>query len=247
MFNNKTMDRTPSRTSLHLEPPRKSVELLDPGAREIGCPITQDLQLNADHPIVESSEDEYYSDASEGRKKSRPATPASPIPRTRVEMVDDIPSYGQIPGSPAYQKRIQDAVPDEVEIVPEGRLSKRSSMASLEPPRSPGGTIIPRTVVEKVDPSSPSYGDVPGTPAYEKRLADAPPDIVLKAPEPGQSRTSLDWDPPPFDLSNIPIPQTVITRIDSLPAEREADGTATHRKRLRPAEPADVEIEGDIG
>jgi hypothetical protein len=238
------MDRPSSRTSFHLEPPRKSIELLDPGAREIGSPITHDLQLNADHLIVESSEDEYFSDASEGRRKSRPV---SPIPRTRVEMVDDIPSHGQIPGSSAYQKRIQDAVPDEVEIVPEGRLSKRSSMASLEPPRSPGGTIIPRTVVEKVDPSSPSYGDVPGTPAYEKRLADAPPDIVLKVPEPGQSRTSLDYDRPAFDLSNIPIPQTIITRIDSLPAESEADGTATPRKRLRPAEPADVGIEEDIG
>src|SRR3954462_15436916 len=92
---------------------------------------------------VDSADDEYFSDASEGRRRpSRPESPlrsTSPIPKTRVERVDDKPSYGELPGSPAYEKRREDAVPDELEIVPEGRLRKRSSAQFLEPPPSPGG------------------------------------------------------------------------------------------------------------
>lgn len=215
---------------MHLEPPRKSVELQDPGARDL-----------------ESSEgeEEYFSDASEGRRKmSRPATPASPIPRTRVEKVDDLPSHGQVPGSPAYNQRLQDAVPDEVEVVPEGRLSKRGSRSNLEPPASPS---IPRTVVEKVDPASPSHGDVPGTLAYEKRQADAAPDVVLKAPIPGKKSISLRSD----DLDgiprpDIPIPATVITRVDTLPAHGEVEGTAAYDMRRQDADPDVSETKGDV-
>ena len=63
--------------------------------------------------------------------------------------------------------RTQDAVPDELEIIPEGHNSRRGSHLP-EPDRSatPGGTPIPRTVIEKVDPESPSRGDVPGTLAH---------------------------------------------------------------------------------
>lgn len=42
---------------------------------------------------------------------------------------------------------------------------------------------IPRTVVEKVEPDSPSYGEVPGTLAHDMRRADAEPDEVVKAPD----------------------------------------------------------------
>ena len=82
--------------------------------------------------------------------------------------------------------RIQDAVPDELEIVPDGKGSRRGS-AQLEPDRTatPGGTPIPRTVVEKIDPESPSHGDVPGTPAHAIRKADAVPDIIKPVSGPG--------------------------------------------------------------
>jgi hypothetical protein len=166
-----------------------------------------------------------------------------------VERVDDKPSYGEMPGSPAYEKRREDAVPDELEIVPEGRLSKRSSTQFLEPATSPGGMVIPRTVVEKIDPSSPSYGDVPGTAAYEKRLADATPDLVLKSPVSGKQAAALlfsDIDgaertqPPQF-----PIPETVITQVDSRPAHDEVEGTAAHDMRRQDAEPDVLEHESD--
>jgi hypothetical protein len=134
--------------------------------------------------IVESS-DEHFSDASEGQPKRSNAT--SPIPITRVERVDDEPAHGEVPGTDAYKMRTQDAVPDEVEIVPEGSRSRSAShVSNSDRPLTPGGTPVPKTVVEKIDPDQPGYGDVPGTLAHQQRLADAEPDIIVKAPQPPQ-------------------------------------------------------------
>ncbi|KAK8187362.1 uncharacterized protein BKA78DRAFT_322124 [Phyllosticta capitalensis] len=159
-----------------LEPPRKSVELEDSGA----------------HELESSDGDDHFSDASEGRPSTdNRSSLTSPTPMTRVEKVDDEPSYGEVPGTEAYNKRTQDAVPDEVEIVPEGSRSRSVSNLSVSDrpttPRSPGGT--PLVVVEKIDPEHPSHGEVPGTPAYEHHRADAVPDLVLKASDnPSQDR-----------------------------------------------------------
>jgi hypothetical protein len=130
---------------------------------------------------AESSSDEHFSDASEGRALHNVRNEAtSPIPITRVERVDDEPSHGEVPGTDAYNKRTQDAVPDEVEIVPDGTRSRSTSRVT------PGGSPIPKTVVEKIDPDQPGYGDVPGTEAHQLRLADAQPDVIIKAPQPAQ-------------------------------------------------------------
>lgn len=151
-----------------LAPPRTSTGMEDPGAKD----------------LVESS-DEHFSDASEGRPKRSEAT--SPIPITRVERVDDAPAHGEVPGTDAYNMRTQDAVPDEVEIVPEGSRSRSTSRVSVsDRPLTPGGTPIPKTIVEKIDPDKPAYGDVPGTQAHQMRLADAEPDVIIKAPQPAQ-------------------------------------------------------------
>jgi hypothetical protein len=133
----------------------------------------------------EASSDEHFSDASEGQTSRNEAT--SPIPITRVERVDDEPAHGEVPGTDAYNKRTQDAVPDEVEIVPDGARSRSTSRVSVsDRPLTPGGTPVPKTVVEKIDPDQPSYGDVPGTLAHQLRAADAEPDIIVKAPQPPQ-------------------------------------------------------------
>ncbi|KAF2864834.1 hypothetical protein BDV95DRAFT_508459 [Massariosphaeria phaeospora] len=164
-----------------LAPPRKSVELQDPGAHEL-----------------ESSSDEHFSDASEGHvaaAQTGRSEATSPIPTTRVERVDDEPSYGEVPGTDAYEKRVQDAVPDEVEVVPEGTRSRSTSRVNAgDRPLTPGGSQVPKTVVEKVDPDQPSHGDVPGTHAFELRAADAVPDVVVKAPEP-PAKTSQEGSP----------------------------------------------------
>ena len=183
-----------------------------------------------------SGDDEHFSDALEGQQRpnSRPPSPltsrpTSPIPRTRVERVDDEPRHGETPGSPAYDMRRQDAVPDELEIVPEGTLSKRSSSSSLQPPLSPACPPVPLTVVEKVDPASPSHGEVPGTAAYEQRQADAAPDVVLKASD--SYTTPQSFSPSQSAQAANPgsIPETIITRADSIPGLDEESRTGAKR------------------
>jgi len=147
-----------------------------------------------------------------------------------------------------YEKRMADAVPDEVEVVPHNRLSKRSSQY-LEPPTTPGGSLIPRTVVEKIDPESPSYGEVPKTSGYLQRKMDAVPDVILKTPEPGRrsNYSSEESEGRPRANSDIPVPETIITRVDSIPAHGEVPGTEAAKKRKLDASPNIVETKGDIG
>jgi hypothetical protein len=131
-----------------------------------------------------------------------------------------------------------------VEVVPEGRLSKRSSQY-LEPPTTPGGSVIPRTVVEKVDPSSSSYGDEPGTKGYKHRKMDSIPDLVLKAPENGRSvRGNAQTSP---SIASPQIPETIVTRVDDEPAYGEVEGTAAAERRREDAAPDAVEIKPGSG
>jgi hypothetical protein len=126
-------------------------------------------------------------------------------------------------------------VPDEIEVAAEGSCSRRASNADL-PERllTPGGTPIPLTLVEKVDPSSPSYGDVPGTHAYEMRKVDAVPDLVLKVPEPGRKSPSIEFLPRENSPNLSPVPETRLSRVDSLP--RQDLPTSPHAHRRRPSD-----------
>ena len=141
-------------------------------------------QTLADHAHADSSDD-HFSSASEGDNG---------IPTTRVERVDGEAAHGEVPGTSAYEKRTQDAVPDEVEIVPDseptraGSTSRSRAASQLKSPPSrsetPGGSPVPKTVVERVD-LEPAHGEVDGTAAKEMRLADAVPDEVRVAPKGG--------------------------------------------------------------
>ncbi|KAK3681863.1 hypothetical protein LTR37_020822 [Vermiconidia calcicola] len=140
-----------------------------------------------------SEDDDHFSSASEGNSSSDPN--ASPIPITRVERVDDKALHGEVPGTPAYELRTRDAVPDEIEIVPDTPENRRSRSSTIGGSRSratsnlstgsrpdtPGGSPVPKTVVEKVD-FKPSHGEVEGTEAKQMRMADAMPDEVREAP-----------------------------------------------------------------
>lgn len=144
------------------------------------------------------SSDDHFSSASEGADNTpgQDYPPQSPIPITRVERVDDTPAHGEVPGTPAYSLRTQDAVPDEIEIVPEGRRSRSATLqiaggrsrgnsaasnsSTGSRPMTPGGTPVPKLVVERVD-NKPAHGEVEGTEAHAKRLADATPDEVRAA------------------------------------------------------------------
>ncbi|KAG9200171.1 hypothetical protein G6514_007525 [Epicoccum nigrum] len=203
-----------------LAPPRKSVETEDPGAKELA-----------------DSDNEHFSDASEGRvqekgldkglEQSR-AEATSPIPITRVERVDDEPAHGEVPGTAAYNMRTQDAVPDEVEIVPDGQRSRSASRVSVsDRPVTPGGTPIPKTVVERIDPDQPAHGEVPGTLAHQQRLADAAPDIIIKAPEPpqqttlGSPTTSIDRSPINDDADVDATNDNIPTEPDNIPEDTQ--------------------------
>ena len=99
-------------------------------------------------------------------------------------------------------------------------------------------------VVEKVDPYSPSHGDVPGTAAHSKRLADAVPDVILQAPERDEASASEDRGD---NISpDIPIPTTVITKVDSEPSHGEIPGTDAFDMRKGDAKPDFVENKGDV-
>lgn len=225
-----------------LQPPRKSVELEDPGAHELST-IPELLQATlvisqvfAERRVAGTSdnEDDVFSDARSGAN--------SPIPTTRVERVDDAPSHGEVPGTAAYNIRSQDAVPDEVEIITDGTESRSSlKLEDHERPLTPGGTPIPRTVVQKIDPGSPSYGDVPGTAAHKIREADAVPDVVLRASDSDRPSSAVpDVNP------NIPIPITVVTKVDAEPSHGEVPGTDAYEIRKQDAEPDVIEEKRDV-
>jgi hypothetical protein len=231
----------------NLEPPvRKSID--DPGAHDLG----KDLQSLQKRPLsfntnfdlfLESSEsDDHFSDAQSGLDP--PSGVASPIPHTRVERVDDKPSYGEDPETKAYHTREQDAVPDEIEIVPEG---KHSGTTSPHPPgtSTPGGQPIPMTVVEKIDPEIPTYGEVPGTEAHEKRLADAVPDLVVRSGSRSRAST-MTRSRAGSTPGDLPIPITKVERVDSMPRHGEVPGTKAYELRKEDAKPDVVEEVGDV-
>ena len=187
-----------------------------------------------------NDEEEVFTDARESD-----ASPSSPIPTTRVEKVDDAPSHGDLPGTEAYDKRTQDAIPDEIAVIPENKQNRPSPIAINSPSAvtPPQQSPIPMTRVEKVDPTSPSHGEVPGTPAYAKRVADAIPDAIVKAPE---AESPPIGDEPTEQPVNHDIPKTVITRVDSEPRHGEVPGTEAYNLRTSDAEPDILEKKGDV-
>ncbi|KAF9884024.1 hypothetical protein FE257_002362 [Aspergillus nanangensis] len=230
------MSEEPScRSSSHLEPPRESVELEDPGAQD---------------SVASTSDEEHFSDASEGHERSRSRSPSDrtlPVPLTRVEKVDDEPSYGEVPGTEAFDKRDQDAVPDEVEVIPEGSRSRSHSVAGQRSPGSP----VPRTMVEKVDMDQASYGDIPGTPGYENRRADAVPDVVIAAsnsntPQILPNTGPQDLESTEENISEIDVPETVLSRVDSLPTDHSDTIPRAHKIHPGDALPDVTETVPDI-
>jgi len=182
-----------------LVPPRKSVELEDPGAHDL-----------------DSSNDEgdVFADAHDGVM--------SPDSSTK--------HYAAI---------------DNLAVIAEGsqnEIATRIKGQNLDP--SIHATSIPMTVVEKVNPEEPSHGDVPGTAAHEKRKADAVPDAVLRAPSPGEP--PITKTPDSNTPSALPIPKTVVTKVDLEPRHVEVPGTKAAELRTEDATPDEVEEKGDI-
>ncbi|OAL74313.1 hypothetical protein A7D00_2346 [Trichophyton violaceum] len=220
-------------SSVLLEPPPKGVELEDPGA--------------SDHNP--DSDYEHFSDATEGQTSAsrRPSRSQSPVPRTRVEKVDASPRHGEVPGSPAYQQRLADAVPDEIDITGGARTDTQHNPAHIERPLTPGGTPIPLTVVEKVDLNSPAYGEEPGTQAYESRKADFPPDRIFKLGDPRASpQLVVSENDLEYAISDSDLPGTLLSKVESLPKEGEERKFTAHRRKPSDAAPDAEEIVLDV-
>lgn len=191
--------------------------------------------------VESENEDDHFSDASEGPK------PASPIPKTRVEKVDDIPNHGQVPGTAAYEMRNKDAVADEMEVVPDGARSRSKSRPELENQSpTPGGAPIPITVVETVDPGASDLTQLPRPGPHEKHMADAVPDVVLPASGHSQGVSNAAEPHPDSKKENQPIPTTVVSKVDAEPSYGEVPGTDAYNMRKEDAEPDVVEEKGDV-
>ena len=155
--------------------------------------------------------------------------------------VDDRENHGEVPGTKAHQLRTQDAVPDEVEIIPDGKKSSPTSRKHQT--QHSEEVAIPRTVVEKVDPTSPSHGDIPGTAAHSIRKADAVPDVILQASD---DQRPLDSSSEGSQVSpQVPIPKTIITKVDSSPSHGEVPGTDAFNMRQEDAQPDVIEKKRD--
>ena len=136
--------------------------------------------------------------------------------------------------------RESDAKPDEVAVIPEG--NKGYDVEPRTP--TPSGHPIPITLVDKIDPSSPSHGEVPGTLSHDKRAADAVPDLVVKTGERGRSSsTGARASGTPGDL---PIPITKVEKVDLEPSHGEVPGTKAFEMRKEDAEPDIVKQVGDL-
>lgn len=147
-----------------------------------------------------------------------------------------------MPGTAAYEKREKDSVPDEVEVIPEGSRSRSQSTAQSP---APGNSPVPRTVVERVEPERPSHGDVPGTDAYNKRKADAVPDLVTTAPESGGT-PELDPEPNAATAADdTAVPETLVSEVETPTGEETESGPHAHRRRPSDALPDSVETVPD--
>ncbi|KAI1157082.1 hypothetical protein F4825DRAFT_445770 [Nemania diffusa] len=161
------------------------------------------------HELEASDSDEHYSDAQSVPGTSTGA--ASPIPRTRVEKVDDEPSYGEVPGTEAYDKRTEDASPDEIAIVQDDPSPPTPSQAA-----TPGITTVPKTVVDETN-------DVPGSLTHDHHdhlhQADAAPDVIRKPDDTSKA-------------SPIPASLDANTQVSDDTAVNQAlKSPSTHRRR----------------
>ncbi|KAG6059355.1 hypothetical protein E4U17_006439 [Claviceps sp. LM77 group G4] len=176
--------------SEELQPPPE-MNMTDPGAHQLTEPESSD------------SEDQF-TDA-----QSNPMTPrhfTTPIPKTRVEKIDSIPSHGEVPGTEAHSQREADAQPDEIAVL--GDTEEHLEEAS---------TPIPKTRVEKVD-SNPSYGEVPGTEAHKQREADAQPDEIAVLDD----FTKEHLEEASMDTPRQDVPITVLELVQSDHGESSA-------------------------
>ncbi|KAK0748131.1 hypothetical protein B0T21DRAFT_343827 [Apiosordaria backusii] len=183
------------------------------------------------HDLAESDSEEHYSDAQSGPVGS---VPASPIPRTRVERVDDKPAYGEVPGTEAYSKREGDAEPDEIAIIPDPLDPTPPEPERYARSPTPGGHPIPKTVVEEAPDAE---GSVTHPEVGERHKSDPHPDVTIKA------------DGKRVEDNDAPISPSLSTPV-STRSRRKSSNASRRPAPLSPTSPGppgagDDAVEGD--
>ncbi|KAI0998649.1 hypothetical protein K3495_g9549 [Podosphaera aphanis] len=180
-----------------------------------------------------SDSDDHFSDAQSGLEPSFSDAPSS-MDLDKTENVDKSGPEPEIEGK-TYELPFRIHVPEKLNIIPRHKILTPLNC------NSPLHQSIPTTMVEKIDPSTPSHGEVPGTLAHSKRAADAVPDIIIKAGH--ELKHSLTAKPDikttPGDL---PIPITKVERADADRRYGEIPGTQAHEMRKKDAVPDIVEL-----
>ncbi|KHJ35505.1 hypothetical protein EV44_g1464 [Erysiphe necator] len=145
--------------------------------------------------------------------------------------------------SEEHETTVQNLLEDE--IAP--NQNNNSTASGQESPKIPRkfSLPIPITIVEKIDPSSLSHGEVPGTEAHEVRAADAAPDLVIKVTS-GHSRPWSNRARASSTPGDRPIPITKVERIDRRPSYGEIPGTLAYEARRKDAIPDIIEEVEDI-
>ena len=129
--------------------------------------------------------------------------------------------HGEVPFTDGYKKQGED-------------VGKR-------PTSTPGGHPIPSTLVEKVDPSSSSYGEVPGTEAYDRRRANAVPDLIVRTPEDHGRSSTVSRSRSGSTPRDLPIPITKVEKVECEPRHEEIPGTKAVEMRKKDAKSDVVE------
>lgn len=191
--------------------------------------IARMLKLSIDN----SSNDDHFSDAREGRSDMDDHdydTTPSPTIQMPPTIISVDTTHSEMPDIEAFEKRSAD-ITDEAET-PKKRRSMNITIPGLldgnydtvndnddveSTPETPKSSV-PISLVGRVD-GTPTHWEVPGTEALERRLADAQPDVV-RTPSP------------------IPIPTMVVQRIEGdKPYHGEVPGTEAYERRSADAQP----------
>lgn len=142
----------------------------DAGAHQLGIPPLRALMGSSSKGKAANYAAEGNSDSEDQFTDAQSAPiseSGSPIPKTRVERVDDRPAHGEVPGTEAHALREKDAQPDEIALIPSDD-DKSSSSASED---------VPATVVEEASGSVGEHSQE----FLDKRQTDAAPDVLVGA------------------------------------------------------------------
>jgi hypothetical protein len=158
-----------------------------------------------------------------------------------VEKVDCEPSYGEVPGTDAYNMRVEDALPDQIAVIP-GDESTKPKNLPIDRPSTPGGHPIPITVVERT--SSAGLWGLPGTSSHHVHKADAEPDVILDSSEARSMSPEILRSRAASNPGEMPIPVTKVEKVDSIPSHGKVPGTDTCEMRKGDAKPDIGDVPG---